>query len=203
MSLLSFSHLTECDVICHGIFFGQFGSADPAVPPLNFLPISSPLAGGAAWETEKVLMLCKHGYARAKTRIINNDLATNAKRSTTWAAVKKVNSIPANPVQSPPLIPYHWTMWDLSVTLSDQEGAMWMRQSSGRSPAVLLITLSCSHSFYNTWQIHFQIIILSFKEISEKVLPTELMMNHWQIQVLWKTPVGISFSLIHFHGVVR
>lgn len=59
------------------------------------------------------------------------------------------------------------------MMLSNQEGEIRMIGSSERSPAILLITLLCSDSFYNI-QIHFQIITLIFKETSEKVLQTEL-----------------------------
>lgn len=50
------------------------------------------------WVGEATLTVCKNCSARAKTPMCyQHCLATNVKHTTTWAAVRKVNSILARP----------------------------------------------------------------------------------------------------------
>lgn len=79
--------------------FGQFGRAVPAASPPSLPPIPGLLLGGGQSVKETERWLCvspvqqhpKHGCA------VNTVLITNANLSTIWAAVEKVNPIPARP----------------------------------------------------------------------------------------------------------
>lgn len=51
----------------------------------------------AKWEREKVLMLCKHCSARAKIPVCYQHCSGHKEHSTTTAAMKKTNSVPARP----------------------------------------------------------------------------------------------------------
>lgn len=78
-----------------------------------------------------------------------------------------MNSVSANPstISTSYSMPVWtvWTVWDLSMMLSDQEGAIRVIGSSERSPAV-----PCSDSFYTIWQVHFRIITLNLKKHLKK-----------------------------------
>lgn len=75
-----------------GYSFRQSPLAVPATPSSSLLPDHWPLGG----PEETVLRLCKHYWAKAKMLMHHQAcLAKNTKHCTTWAAVRKVNSIPA------------------------------------------------------------------------------------------------------------
>lgn len=68
----------------------------PGCAPYQSFSHSQPIhCGSAEWEAEKALMLGKHLWQPKHWCVISTVLATNPRHSTTQAARKKVNSIPA------------------------------------------------------------------------------------------------------------
>lgn len=95
-SLFSLYHfIAGHHLICMEYPWGQSGSAVLALSPPHILLTPQP----AGWEGqfgEKALTLCKHPSAAAKMLVCyQHCLATNEKHSTTWAVMRKVNSIMA------------------------------------------------------------------------------------------------------------
>ena len=82
-----------------GYPFGEFGSTVPAVSPPSLLPTQSlPYTVATEWKTEKALMLCKYCSPITKTLLCyQHRFSHKSKHSTTGAAMKTVNSIPARP----------------------------------------------------------------------------------------------------------
>jgi len=76
---------------------GQLRSAVLAVTAPSLLPTPSLLTGRAKQDTETALTLCKHCSAIPKTLVCYSVSVTNQKHHTTWAAMKKIYSIPARP----------------------------------------------------------------------------------------------------------
>lgn len=81
--------------------FGQFRSAVLAVPPPNFLYVTSLLTEDSEWEKEKASM-CKDRSAMERALVCcNSDLLTNPKHSTIWAAMKNPTSSQPDPLCLP------------------------------------------------------------------------------------------------------
>ena len=61
--LLHSALYAEHDVLWSGISLGSVGDSCPSCVPSQLLVPPQPLAGGAGWEAEKALALCKHRSA--------------------------------------------------------------------------------------------------------------------------------------------
>ena len=75
---------------------GQFGSAVLAMSPPN-LPHTLILLAFVGWGSEQQPWCCSSAAQPKYWCFINTFLDTNAKHITVWAAMRKVNSIPARP----------------------------------------------------------------------------------------------------------
>lgn len=115
----------------------------------------------------------------------------------------------AYPCQKDPL-KYHLPSPPYSMAL-DSVGpdVKWSRRcnmgytSSQSSPDIILITLLCSDSFYNIWQINFQTISLTLGETSEKVLQSDLQMTRPADRFRdYEEQLESDSPLVHFHFAV-
>lgn len=98
-SLPSPGFISECDIPWHRVFFVWFGTAFPAVSPLSPCP---PPASSAGRERQRRPWPCGSTAQQWVCTLCatNAALITDLKRSTIWAPVKKIISVPAKP--SPP-----------------------------------------------------------------------------------------------------
>lgn len=76
----------------------QFKSAVRAMSPHNLLPPPSPVTGWVSVGRRENLDIVQALFNNSQTTgVLLTVLATNANHSTVWAAMRKVNSIPARP----------------------------------------------------------------------------------------------------------
>ena len=87
-----------------GYPFGLLRSAVLAVSTPNSLCTAILLTGGAEWDTEKSLTLCRCSWAH--WCVIGTVLVANPKHPTRQTTVKEINSVTAKPVHSVNTVPF-------------------------------------------------------------------------------------------------